>query len=487
MDVLPFAEYIEKKKVDIVDLYRPRYHMSPTVGWMNDPNGLIFFGGQYHLYYQANPYRTKPGKMVWGHFVSSDLISFRDLGIALAPSGIGENAYSGGAIEEAGEINIFYTLHDEKKAEAIRYDGDIMEGDEILTEVENEKRKTAFRILETTDTKTEEIYHSSSRDGMTFEKGDLVFDNKTLPEGISQADFRDPCPVKINDTYYIFVGGKDLSVNKGVIIVLKGKTLKHFEFAFLLGPYYELGDMAECPSYMRIDGKDVILVCGSNTVRRENDFRNINCSVAVVGDLDFEKGEMKVDFIKEIDKGDSFYAPQFIREAEKPTMVGWMEMWGKKYPTSKWHHGYVGAFTIPRILSLRDGDLLQHPLDALEKYESDYEGEGLPRCADFSFRMGEDAILVIEGDNGKLIVGNSAWGVYLNNAFANSMYECVRHTNRAYREASIRVLLDTSSIEIFVSDGREVISSRFYIDGELRISLSSGVHDLKVKKIGERL
>ena len=477
-------EYIKGKEPAIVNTYRPLYHMSPRVGWMNDPNGLVYHEGEYHLYYQANPYRTRPGQMVWGHFVSSDLIRFQDVGIALALEKLGENAYSGGALLEGEGIHVFYTLHTEKHPQNVRYDGDTLEGDEIYTEEENENRKLLPRPIEGKETKEEDIYHTYSRDGSRYEKGECVFDNETLPIYISRTDFRDPNPVKIDGTYYLFVGGKDMRYNKGVIIVLKGKSLEAFEFAFILGPYYELGDMAECPSYRRIDGKDVLLVCGSNTPRRDNDFRNINSSVVIVGQIDFEKGVMDVEQIKEIDKGDSFYAPQFIVGAKEPIMVGWMEMWGKRYPTSRMRHGYVGAFTIPRVIEIRDGDVFQKPIETLRAYEKDVETEGLPRRCDFTLTMEEGSTFSIKGDNGRIVIGHTKRGVFLDNTESNSMYQCARWTNRAYTTAKLRVLLDTSSIEVFVDGGREVITSRFYIDGELRHSHTGTITGLTIKEIG---
>ena len=485
MTIEELNRHIEQKEPAIVNIYREAYHMSPRVGWMNDPNGLIKVGDLYHLYYQANPLRTRPGQMAWGHFVSKDLVSFKDLGIALALDPLGENAYSGGAILEEGNIHVFYTLHLEKHPQNVRYDGDTVDGDEIYTEEENEYRKTLPRPIEGKDVKEENVYHTFSADGNRYEKGRPVFDNETLPEGISRTDFRDPNPVKIGGSYYLFVGGKNLVRNQGVIRVLKGENLDHFEYDFTIGPFYELGDMAECPSYRHIGDKDVLLVCGSNTPRRDNDFRNINCSVFLVGKIDFEKKKMDVDFIKEIDKGDSFYAPQFIANEPRPVMVGWLEMWGKRYPTSRLRHGYVGAFSIPRVICLREDDVFQEPIPELSSYERVVECDFFPRRSDITLTLKEGNVLTIKGDNGRLVLGNGKRGIYLDTTESNSAYQTARWTNRPYKEAKLRILLDTSSIEVFVDGGREVISSRFYIDGLLRVSTMEKIDDLVIKEIGE--
>ncbi len=442
-------DYILKFKNKVNAKYRLNYHMSAPVGWMNDPNGLIHYGGKYCLYYQSYPYDSTNGIMHWSQFISDDLISYEDVGVVIAPEENGENIFSGGAVEYCGSLNALYTLHYEH-----------------------------YGI------KTEQVYRAVSKDGKHFEVLGCVFDNETLPKNLSRTDFRDPCPVKIGGKYFVFIGGKDVNLNQGVIIVLGG-DLNKLEYKFTIGPFYELGDMGECPSYFKIDGKDVLLASGCNVARRGNSFKNVNSSVFIVGEIDFEKGFMNVDFIREIDKGDTFYAPQFINGENRPVMIGWLEMWGKRYPTHEWGHGWVGAFTIPRIVELKNGEIYQTPVENIKNYYI-AEVSHLPKCADAFIRFNGEGSIKVCADNGSFTIGSDG-GIYLDTTEANNMNGCVRRTDANYKDCNVRMLLDVSSIEIFIGGGREVISSRIYLDGEYKLETYGGASVEKIMEIGKRL
>ena len=78
---------------------RPRFHLSVRTGWMNDPNGLSYYGGKYHLFYQYYPYDSHWNSMHWGHAVSDDLLHWEYLPAALAPDEVydGDGCFSGSA------------------------------------------------------------------------------------------------------------------------------------------------------------------------------------------------------------------------------------------------------------------------------------------------------------------------------------------------------------------------------------------------------
>ena len=96
------------------DPHRPQYHFLPPANWMNDPNGLIEWSGQLHLFYQYNPHGAFHGTIHWGHAVSQDRVHWEDLPIALAPTPGGLDAggcWSGCAVDDGGTPTLLYTGH----------------------------------------------------------------------------------------------------------------------------------------------------------------------------------------------------------------------------------------------------------------------------------------------------------------------------------------------------------------------------------------
>lgn len=435
-------KWIKQKKQTVNTFYRGVFHMQPPVGWMNDPNGLVFFKNKFHLYYQFYPYDTYTGPMHWGHFISYDLIDYSDGSVVLAPTNQDEESgcFSGSSFVIDDKNYIVYTNHFEK-------DG----------------------------VKKENQYLLYSSDGSIYQKNNLpIVDINSLPQNVHKEGFRDPTIHKINGIYYMFVGGKLIKENKGVLLVFKSTNLEHFEFDFYFGPIKEFGDMLECPDYVNINGKDIFIFSSCNLKQENNSFYNINSSLYMIGKLDLDKKSYTIETIKELDKGDAFYAPKLISNYDKPILIAWMETWGKDIPTIKWDHKWSGAFTFPRKISLNNNLLYQWPIEAIKEYYKETKkinhNDIIDRHADIEISGCSDFILRFENPNNSelyLEIGRKDNHIYLDTTHSNNMNGFIRFNDDIINSNyEIRLLLDSSSVELFINKGKELISSRIYLDSQ---------------------
>jgi len=121
----------DKLVFDYNETYRPQFHFSPEHGWMNDPNGMVYLDGEYHLFYQYNPYGSMWGNMHWGHAVSTDMVSWTYLPVAIAPDSLG-TIFSGSAVVDANNtagfgknaIVAIFTSNGKTQRQSIAYSTD---------------------------------------------------------------------------------------------------------------------------------------------------------------------------------------------------------------------------------------------------------------------------------------------------------------------------------------------------------------------------
>lgn len=321
---------------------RPVVHLGSQIGWMNDPNGFSIYKGKYHLFYQYHPFSSVWGPMHWGHAVSDDLVHWEHLPAAIAPDERYDEAgcFSGSAIElDDGRQLLIYTGH--AKA-GLNPDG---------TPDFHQVQCIAFG------------------DGVNYQKyeGNPVIDSDQLPEGASVHDFRDPKIWLAEDGDFRCVLASLDAKHSGQILQYRSADGISWELEHVLASNHgRYGIMWECPDTFVLNGKQVLLVSPQDMLPEGNEFMSGNGTLALIGRLDEQTGELVEEAIQAIDYGIDFYATQTLETPDgRRVMVAWMQNWD----TTSVGGGmpWFGQMTLPRELSVRDGRLYQWPVREIEE------------------------------------------------------------------------------------------------------------------------
>jgi len=326
----PDDEHIENRARLKEDPHYPQYHFLPPANWMNDPNGLIQWKGQYHLFYQHNPNGAFWGDMHWGHAVSEDMVHWSHLPIALAPEPGGpdkDGCFSGCAVVDGGTPTLVYT-------------GVLPERPCLAT---------------------------STDDLLTWDKygGNPVISSP--PAGLDVVGFRDHSVWKEGGTWYQVIGSGIRGVG-GTVLLYKSPDLIRWEYLnpLLIGDKertdpFSTSTMWECPDFFPLDGTQILVfsVCDSDNCRPlwtayfSGTYADHRFSPAILDKVDF---------------GDSFfYAPQtLVDDRGRRIMWGWIKE-GRSDEAQR-EAGWAGVMSLPRVLSLgADGRLKMAPADELKR------------------------------------------------------------------------------------------------------------------------
>ncbi|MGG7144398.1 glycoside hydrolase family 32 protein [Clostridium nigeriense] len=316
-------------------LWKPIYHIHPQYGLLNDPNGLAYFNGKYHVFHQWYPFGVTHGMKHWAHLESDDLVTWERLPVAIIPTEKYEShgAYSGNSIEINGELYLYYTGN-------IKFDK------------ENRSANQCLAIM--------------NKDGeiKKYEGNPII---EGVPSGYT-GHVRDPKVFKIEDKYYMILGAQRID-ETGTFIVYKSNDGIAWGFMGELELENfpkEFGYMWECPDYTSIDGKDVLIFSPQGIEKQGNKYNNIFNVIYAIGKLDIDNLKFRVDVYEELDKGFDFYAPQSFKGKDGQTLLlAWAGMGEFKYPTDEklWAH----CLTFPRELSIHNNKLIQKPVKEIEK------------------------------------------------------------------------------------------------------------------------
>ena len=423
--------------------WRQRFHIEPPDGWLNDPNGLSFYKGEYHVYFQYSPIaadgHTHRG---WGHYHGADLMHMAYDKAVMMPD-IPEDShgvYSGSAIENNGVLHIFYT-------------GNVkMEGDYDYV--------TAGRGAN--------VIHVTTADGSEVSEKQVLLRNCDYPDFCS-CHVRDPKVWKEDEVWKMVLGARTLD-DEGCVLVYESADLINWKYT---GKVYKegYGYMWECPDYFELGGKGFLSTCPQGLPHYETKWQNLNESgyFPVEGRLE----DSRLGEFAEWDMGFDFYAPQtFLDPQGRRILIGWLGMDNRVYGNATTELGWQHCLTIPREVTLgENGRLRQYPIaefDALRKgerrhadgctakYALPLEICGEP-TADFTITL--DGKLELRFDKAKQLFTMK---------FSDEKYGCGRGTRNAVvaNVSSIRLIADMSSIEVYLNGGETVMSTRFYPDGD---------------------
>ena len=452
--------YEERYGSLITGTNRPLFHLSPYIGWMNDPNGFSYYNGAYHLFYQYHPYSTEWGPMHWGHAVSDDLLHWRHLPCALAPDASYDQAgcFSGSAV----------TMPDGRHL--LMYTGVSSAGrDETGLPTMRQRQCVAFG------------------DGENYVKyeGNPVISDEVLPEGWNHENFRDPKITQDEDgTYWCEVGAVDENKDGYVLVFSSADALNWSYEGERARNGRRFGTMWECPDLFELDGKAVLLVSPQDMLVEERE-RLGGGALYCIGHLDRGASSLVEENLRAIDYGVDFYAPQTMLTPDgRRVMVAWMQSWDttrQGMPDKRW----FGQMTIPRELSIRDGRLIQQPVRELAGLHGEkvaYTGapieghsvlEGIEgRCADITLRVspGEDgsfrsfSMSVAEGEGCLTVLSlnpGEGW-LRLDRRYSGSRHMVTHTCSCAVRADEgvyeLRVILDRYSIEVFANHGEQTMT-----------------------------
>ena len=450
-------EYILKNKEKIKKLYRPQYHFVTQIGWLNDPNGMCFYRGEYHLFYQYHPYSEEWGPMHWGHAKSHNLCDWIHLPIALAPdSEYDKNGcFSGTALIEDDEIKLIYTGN-------------------LIVDLENKKNIQVQNI-------------ATSNDGINFNKYKYnpVIDTDEIPREASVFDFRDPKIFKNNNKYYVVIGSKS-NDNEGQVLFYESYDMKEWNYLSKFS-LPNMGEMWECPDIFEINGKLVMIFSPINKKSENLKFQNSNSNVYIIGEFNYNTGVFKEEYIGELDSGFDFYAPQTLIDGDgRVIMIAWANTWETEQVPKRKSLGENGIMTIRREVNLSNNKLMLMPVSELDYYFkrvysvdniSDINDPVKDYIKDFKEKKGgrikfkisnskkENIIHLCKNEDNRISIYFNKRKLFIEK---KSEWEYLKRelelTGKMEETLDFDILIDNSIIEIFINNGEVSFTSRLFFE-----------------------
>lgn len=451
--------------------YRPAFHFTPKAHWMNDPNGMFYFNGTYHLYYQYYPEDNVWGPMHWGHATSKDLVHWEEQPIALYPDEKGY-IFSGSAVVDLHNSSGFGTTENPPIVAIFTH--------------HNMDKERAKAI----DVESQSIAYSLD-EGHTWTKyeGNPVIANPGI------RDFRDPKVLwdTDNDQWVMVLAAHDR-------VHLYGSTnLKEWTFLSEFGQEQgHHGGVWECPDLFPLtddDGTTKWVMLLSINPGGPN---GGSATQYFVGDFDGKNFTLDPEFEQELEKNNDFWVDfgrdnyagvtwqNTHRANGNKLFIGWMSNWdyAQVVPTKQWR----SAMTVAREIGLSKTDqgyrltakpapelFEAYPLQPLQVNDSlslgsyrttiDTEGEQTSGFVFFNQQGDEIAFGYDPAQQHYFIDRSKAGNVLFDEKFVQGRSSAPRLSNQRMAEAI--VVLDKTSIEIFWDQGKTVMTEIFFPNSPL--------------------
>lgn len=445
--------------------YRPQFHFSPAKNWTNDPNGLVYLDGEYHLFYQYNPFGNKWGHMSWGHAVSGDLVHWRHLPLAI-PELDSVMIFSGSAVIDVNNTSGFRNKAGPPPMVAI-YTAHVI-ADSSKPDNYRQEQHIAYSL-------------DKGRTWMKY-KGNPVLD-------IHKKDFRDPKVFWHNKTNQWVMAV--VLPHEHKVQFYTSPNLKRWTYLSEFGPAGDVQNIWECPDLLEVPianqpGKKKWVLINSQQTTMQY----------FVGDFDGKifRNENTVEKIFRPDHGPDYYAAVTynLPANQQPVMLGWANNWtyANDIPTFPWK----SAMALPRNLYLNkignDWVLIQRPVAALKSLRtSPFTANnlviaGTRRLAahgqqielELIFRTEQRSIagvrLAVAGETA-VVIGYDAASEKLffdrsgvGDTSFNHSYAALSHFDvplvTADRKIRLHIFFDNSIIEVFANDGAAVMTAQIF-------------------------
>lgn len=408
------------------DKWKQKFHAEPDRGWLNDPNGLCFYRDGYHVFFQYSPDDCfGGGERGWGHFAGKSVDDLRYCGMPIRPDSPWDKdgAWSGSAVVHDGRLYLFYT-------------GNVV----------NNGIRSSNQILVTSD------------NGYDMGPKTPVLTKADLPGDITY-DVRDP-KVWYDGRWHMVLGARDTGDHGKVLLYEADDPYKwNYVRSYTRDGF---GYMWECPDITVIGDHRFLITCPQGLEHEMYRYQNVySC-----GYFRFEGGEL--GGFEELDHGFDFYAPQTFRSPEGDTvLIGWMGMSDNPFGNPTTSYGRQNCLTVPRILTVDGkGNILQEPVA---------DPRNIIQFTEISdsFTINISDVL-IRYEGGELILDLTCNDIGRGRDIRRA---------RTGRIDSLKILIDSSSLEIFINGGRTVMTSRFYPEDD-NVNISCDGISMEVNGIG---